>query len=138
MKKILSVLLVSMILFSCSNEDNHSQDVSSTIEDLNFTGVWMEKNDKGGQWYGFLVIWKNNEGKYETIYIDTEGDSSIQKEISLKNNRLIVKMVWEGDPDETEIWYEIKMIDQNTICLRDQIIPSPFGDNIMKRMEIVE
>ena len=97
MRKLLLILFIVPLFSSFSfgsTEHNHSLNVSSIIEDPDFTGVW--KDDKSNH---YIMIWIDQDGEYNfilmsgisksvstTLSIDLIGNSLFVETIFLKNN----------------------------------------------------
>lgn len=114
MKKLLLILFLVPLFSSFSfgsTEHNYSLNVSSIIEDPDFRGVW--KVIDNGDVLGFQIIWKDSRGQYKTLYMDFDNESTNTKDVSLKNNKLIIKSVFlETNWEITKV---LEMIDENTI-----------------------
>ena len=112
MKKLLLILFIVPLFSSFSfgsTEHNHSLNVSSIIEDPDFTGVW--KDDKSNH---YIMIWIDQDGEYNFILMSGISKSvSTTLSIDLIGNSLVVETIFLKTNWETKSIYTL--IDDDTL-----------------------
>ena len=110
MKKIILLLLIIPLIGSFtygSNEYNHSLNISSTIDNPDFRGVWKDDMDN------YRMIWIDRSGKYQYQYMDGYSQITETVSVELKGDKLIVETIFLRTNWEVKCILSLK--DNNTI-----------------------
>ncbi|MGB1931790.1 MAG: hypothetical protein ACPHL8_01920 [Flavobacteriales bacterium] len=79
MKNLFSILLVSILLFGCSNDDTISEITPTTIDE-NLVGVWRWNNSTSSSssyfYHDYVVLTFSNNGKFSRSFHNYTGSPS--------------------------------------------------------------
>ena len=111
MKKLLLILFIVPLFSSFSfgsTEHNHSLNVSSIIEDPDFTGIWKDDDNH------HIMIWIDQDGEYNYILMSGISKSvSTTLSIDLIGNSLVVETIFLKTNWKTKSIYTL--IDDDTL-----------------------
>lgn len=117
MKKLIVLLFIIStvvpISFASAAGNQESLNASSIVEEPDFRGVWKVMDE--GQVSGFQIIWKDEKGDYQALYMDNSNDVTTTLEVYMEEDKLVLKTIfYENNWRITEV---LTMEDKNTILV---------------------